>query len=193
MRSFAAEAMWKLINKVPITVDECAAMFYSDHTPAYTATSQAHQRFFATSHRPGATDSEAQPSTARAGRRRTMPSDSDSDSDDNTPGEKTSKARTEAHEDALVMHASLETLAAERSRIRRRAFSVGSKVSTLENAWSCVRMSTRQATKIAPFGGCSSRISSPCILFQSTLALRIWGASPPPAGSAQPVQEAHFE
>lgn len=47
MRSVAAEALWKLANKMPITIYECSAMFYSDWVPSYAAASHVQNRYYA--------------------------------------------------------------------------------------------------------------------------------------------------
>ena len=46
MRSVACEALWKLANKIPIDINECSAMFYSDWTPMTAATSNVQNRYF---------------------------------------------------------------------------------------------------------------------------------------------------
>ena len=51
MRSEAAEAMWKLIYKIPITVAETAAMFYTDYTPTPGA-DVYHSRYFSATNTP---------------------------------------------------------------------------------------------------------------------------------------------
>ena len=53
MRSVAAEALWKLANKTPISIDECAAMLFTDWQPMPSATAQPHQRYWS-SHVPSA-------------------------------------------------------------------------------------------------------------------------------------------
>ena len=54
MRSEAATAMWNLINKVPVSEHQTAAMFYSDFVPTPGAAVQ-HERYYSPGHRPGAT------------------------------------------------------------------------------------------------------------------------------------------
>ena len=54
MRSHAAEAMWKLVNKSPITCDDCAAMFFSDFSPPASSTANDSQRFFSSTYIPSA-------------------------------------------------------------------------------------------------------------------------------------------
>jgi hypothetical protein len=46
MRSVACEALWKLANKIPIDINECSAMFYTDWTPIPAARSNVQNRYF---------------------------------------------------------------------------------------------------------------------------------------------------
>ena len=46
MRSVACEALWKLANKIPIDINECSAMFYTDWTPMPAARSNVQDRYF---------------------------------------------------------------------------------------------------------------------------------------------------
>ena len=64
MRSEAADAMWNLINKVPISEHDTAALFYSDFTPIPGA-ARSHNRYFTPGLRPGAPDDEASSHDAR--------------------------------------------------------------------------------------------------------------------------------
>ena len=78
--------MWNLINKVPISAHQTAAMFYSDFVPTPGAAVQ-HERYYSAGHRPGATApsgaTTSSPVTQPLQRRpRTIISDDDDDDDE---------------------------------------------------------------------------------------------------------------
>ena len=89
MRAIAAEAMWKLVNRVPISVSECSAMFHWDYEHTGPATQLPHHRYYANTYMPGAprqptplAPDTTTPSSAAARRRRRGIVESDDDAAD---------------------------------------------------------------------------------------------------------------
>ena len=99
MRSVAAEALWKLANKMPITIYECSSMFYSDWVPSYAAASHVQNRYYSSA-TPGfeaqaaSTNNSNGSAPTRSARSRIVDSD-ESEMDNNDTG-------TAAMQDASV-------------------------------------------------------------------------------------------
>ena len=101
MRSHAAEAMWKLVNKSPITCDDCSAMFFSDWSPPAGPTANDSQRFFSSTYMPGA--NLASPSTGAARRHRRVVNDDDDDDGNATDGARAAPAYADDDDDAEIL------------------------------------------------------------------------------------------